>query len=183
MTIDPTIQRRVMGCFATGVTLVTTRFGTQPSEVWGMTANSFTSLSLDPPLVLISVDRKSTMYEYLKMGMCFAVNVLSTQQEAISRRFAMRGPKDFEGIDCIAAVTGAPILVGALAYIDCHVHTMVAGGDHDIVIGAIAACAHGEGQPLLFYGGRYSRLALSGSHSISRTDTGSEQAYDLFAAF
>lgn len=119
MTIDPALQRRILGRFATGITLVTTRYGEGDDQIWGMTANSFTSLSLDPALVLLTVDRRNSMCEYMAQGQCFAVNVLTTHQESISRRFAMRGLKDFSDIELVAAETGAPILVGALSYLDC----------------------------------------------------------------
>src|SRR5579864_1065985 len=120
MTVDSTLQRHIMGCFATGVALVTTRYG-EGDRIWGMTANSLTSLSLDPPLILFTVDRRNSIYEYLLLGKCFAVNILSTHQEVISRRFSMRGPKDFSGINLMVVETGAPILVDALAYLDCRI--------------------------------------------------------------
>ncbi len=170
-----------MGRFATGVTLVTTRYGV--GEVWGMTANSFTSLSLDPPLIILTVDRRNSMCEYMAQGGCFAVNFLTTHQEAISRRFATRGPKDFSDLEMTVAETGAPVLVGALAYLDCRVVEVLPGGDHEIFVGEIVAGGMDDGQPLLFYNGRYTRLALSGT-GISVTGPDElEGAYDHYGCF
>ena len=92
MAFDPMLQRQIMGRFATGVTVVTTRYGEQIS---GMTANAVMSLSLDPPLVVVSVDRQSNMHGHLTQGQCYAINVLKHDQEELSRRFAKPGPKDF----------------------------------------------------------------------------------------
>lgn len=182
MALDPALQRRVMGRFATGVTIVTTRYG-DGEQIWGMTANSFTSLSLDPPLVLLTVDRRNSMYEYLLQGRCFAVSILSIHQEAISRRFATRGPKDFSGLKLIVAETGAPILEGALAYLDCRVAQNIAGGDHDIFIGEVVAAAIHEGQPLLFYSGRYTRLTLSGAGAPAASEDTLDEAFDQYGSF
>ena len=184
MTIDPALQRRILGRFATGITLVTTRYGEGDDQIWGMTANSFTSLSLDPALVLLTVDRRNSMCEYMAQGQCFAVNVLTTHQESISRRFAMRGLKDFSDIELVAAETGAPILVGALAYLDCRLVETLPGGDHDIFIGEIVAGGLHEGQPLLFDNGCYTRLTLSGtSLTVSGPENLDEGAYDHYGCF
>ncbi|MBI1923270.1 flavin reductase [Candidatus Poribacteria bacterium] len=145
-----------MGRFATGVTLVTTRCG---EHIWGMTANAVMSLSLHPPLVLVSVNRRSQMHEHLTHGKCFAVNVLTSEQEAISRRFAAPGPKDFSGLTLTVAETGAPILVDALAFVDCRLVQVVSGGDHDMFIGEPVAGEARDGQPLIFYGGQYTQLS------------------------
>jgi flavin reductase (DIM6/NTAB) family NADH-FMN oxidoreductase RutF len=180
MTLDSTLQRRIMSRFATGVTLVTTRF--DGDQIWGMTANSFTSLSLDPPLVLITVDQRNAMCGYIQRGQCFAVNILTTHQEAISRQFATRGPKDFSGLALTTAETGAPILRDALAYLDCRIEQAVRGGDHEIFIGKVVAGGSGEGQPLLFYHGRYTRLALSGTGGVT-VDNKESQAYEHYGSF
>jgi flavin reductase (DIM6/NTAB) family NADH-FMN oxidoreductase RutF len=155
MAFDPMEQRRIMGHFATGVTVITTRNG---EELHGMTANAVMSLSLDPPLILVAIDRKAHMHACLKTNDCFAVNILTEDQEAWSRRFAMRGPKDFSDLDLTAAATGAPVLVQALAYVDCRVVNVLPGGDHDIFIGEIVAGDAKEGQPLMFFRGKYGQL-------------------------
>ena len=155
MAFDTTLQRKIMGRFATGVTVVTTR---RDGHLCGLTVNAFASLSLDPPLVLIAIDRRSHTYGCLKQNGCFAVNILTDDQEAISRRFAASTPKEFSDLPVTTAVTGAPIFSDALAYVDCRVSQVLSGGDHDIFIGEIVAGDVRPGQPLLFYGGQYARL-------------------------
>ena len=152
MAFDSNLQRQIMGRFATGVTLVTTRHG---DHIWGMTANAVMSLSLNPPRILVSIDRKNRMHKHLTLGKCFAVNVLKKDQEAISRRFASSGPKDFSDLVLSEAETGAPILVDALAFIDCRLVEVLPGGDHDLFIGEPITGETHEGQPLIFYGGDY----------------------------
>ena len=156
MAFDPMLQRQIMGRFATGVTVVTTRYGDQIS---GMTANAVMSLSLDPPLIVVSVDCKSNMHGHLTEGQCYAINVLKHDQEDLSRRFAKPGPKDFSDLKLTVAETGAPIFVDALAYVDCRVVEVARAGDHDMFIGEpVAGQAH-DGQPLIFYSGQYAQLA------------------------
>ena len=145
-----------MGRFATGVTVVTTRYG---EDISGMTANAVMSLSLDPPLILVSVNKSSNIHGYLTQGKCFAVNVLTSEQEDISRRFAAPGPKDFLGLALTVAETGAPILADALAFVDCRLVEVVSGGDHDMFIGEPVAGDTQEGAPLIFYGGQYTQLS------------------------
>lgn len=157
MAFDSTLQRHIMGCFATGVTVVTTRAG---DELSGLTANAVASLSLNPPLVLVSVDRKAHSHSILVAGRCFAMNILTTQQEDLSRRFSTSGPKDFSDLAWHEAVTGAPVLDGCLSFVDCRVVEIVAGGDHDIFIGEIVAGnVELAGEPLIYFRGRYRRLA------------------------
>ena len=153
---DSQLQRRIMGHFATGVTVVTTRRG---DELCWMTANAFASLSLDPPLVLVAVDKRAQMHEHLLEARFFAVNILSEEQEALSRRFAMRGPKEWSDLKLTTAVTGAPIIDGAIAYVDCKLAEILPGGDHHIFTGEIVAGEVREGRPLLYYQGNYARLA------------------------
>jgi flavin reductase (DIM6/NTAB) family NADH-FMN oxidoreductase RutF len=153
---DPKEQRRIFGRFATGVTVMSTLAG---DETWGMTANAVTSLSLDPPLVLVAVVRGNATDGYLKASRCFALSILSADQQELSVRFSSPGPRDFADLATRTAVTGCPILVDALGWVDCRVVDILPGGDHEIYVGEILAgdAAH-EGQPLLFYGGRYARL-------------------------
>ena len=156
MTFDSTLQRQIMGRFATGVTLVTTR--RKDGEILGMTANAVLSLSLDPPLILVSIDKKNQMHEFLKSSDCFAVNVLRDDQEEISRRFATPGPKDFSGFELLELETGSPILANALAFIDCQIVQVVSVGDHDMFIGQPLAGETRDGNPLIFYSGQYTQL-------------------------
>ena len=156
MAFDSMDQRRIMGHFATGVTVVTTWHENKPQ---GMTANAVASLSLDPPLVLVSVDVKAQMNACLKASNCFAVNILTEEQEELSVRFARHGPKDFSGIAYRTEATDSPVLDLALAFVDCRVTSILPGGDHDIFIGEIVAGGTREGRPLLFYSGKYGSLS------------------------
>lgn len=156
MTFDSKEQRRIMGKFATGVTVISTVVG---GETWGMTANAVTSLSLDPPLVLVAIVRDSQSHEKVKQAGCFAMNILSADQEEISNRYAFSGPKDFSGLPTETAETGAPILSGAIGYVDCRLVEILPGGDHDIFIGEIVAGDANDGQPLLYFDGGYKKLS------------------------
>lgn len=145
-----------MGQFATGVTVVTTD---GEAGQHGLTANAVASLSLAPPLVLVAVDKRAHSLHYLKTNGCFAVNILRLDQEAISQRFATPGPKDFTGLSITTAVTTAPVLSDCLAFVDCRVVEILPGGDHEIFVGEIVAGEHHGGEPLLYFGGGYRRLA------------------------
>lgn len=158
MAFDAQKQREIMGKFATGVTVAGTRLG---DDTWGMTANAVSSLSLDPPLVLLCVARESQSRDKYAEAGCFALSILGAQHEEISNRFAFKGPKDFSGLDTITAETGAPIIADALAWVDCRVSEILAGGDHDIFVGEIVAGETQEGSPLLYYQGEYAQLADS----------------------
>ncbi len=157
MTFDPMLQRKIMGHFATGVTVVTTKAGDQ---LWGMTANAVMSLSLDPPLILISVNSSSRMDDCLKKGMCFALNVLRDDQESISRRFSSSSPKNFDGLGLKNGKTGAPILTEALAFVECRIVKVLSGGDHNIFFGEPIEGEAQRGNPLIFYGGQYGQLSF-----------------------
>ncbi len=156
MAFDSLAQRRIMGHFATGVTVVTAR---NNGEIQGMTANAVTSLSLNPPLVLVAVDKTAAMHAALTASRHFALNILSESQENLSRRFAMRGPKEVNDLTWITASSGAPVLADALAWVDCRLAEILPGGDHDIFIGEILAGDSRDGLPLLYFGGKYLRLA------------------------
>lgn len=154
--------RRVMGRFATGVTIITTSL---EGETHGMTANAVTSLSLDPMLVLVCVDKNADTHDILRKSGVFAVNILSAEQAALSDRFAKKEAEGVHGLDGVPhriGKTGAPILEGTLAYLDCRTVLQYEGGDHTIFIGEVVDAAEtSEGEPLLFYRGRYGRLAPS----------------------
>lgn len=153
---DSQLQRRIMGHFATGVTVISTRRG---EDLHWMTANAVASLSLDPPLVLVAVDKRAQMHEHLLESRIFSVNILSEDQEALSQRFAMRGPKKWSDLKLSTAVTGAPILDDALAFLDCKLAEVLPGGDHHIFTGEIVAGDVRAGRPLLYFQGNYARLA------------------------
>jgi flavin reductase (DIM6/NTAB) family NADH-FMN oxidoreductase RutF len=156
MTFDSQKQRKILGHFATGVTVVTTDGA---AGRHGMTANAVASLSLNPPLVLVAVDKRAALLEYLLTNRCFAVNILRLDQEDLSRRFAAPGPKDFSDLPFTTAVTGSPILADGLAFLDCRVYDILPGGDHNIFVGEILTGEYQGGEPLLYFSGRYRRLA------------------------
>jgi 3-hydroxy-9,10-secoandrosta-1,3,5(10)-triene-9,17-dione monooxygenase reductase component len=157
MPIEKNELRRVMGHFATGVTVITSR--RTSGEVHGLTANAFTSVSLVPPLALVCVDKKAESYPCFEESKVFTVNVLASDQEALSRKFAVSGGNKFEGVSHRSGANGAPILEGALAYLECKVTTSVDGGDHTIYIGEIVEAGTArEGKPLLFFRGGYREI-------------------------
>jgi flavin reductase (DIM6/NTAB) family NADH-FMN oxidoreductase RutF len=156
--------RNTVGAFATGVTVITTRGETgADDDVYGMTANAFSSVSLDPPLVLICVISGTQGAETIERNGVFAVNVLGAHQEPISRHFASRerpsGQAAFAGLPHRTAVTGSPILDRACAYLDCRVRDCHEAGDHLIFIGEVVAIgSDADVKPLVFHGGRYAGL-------------------------
>lgn len=142
--------------FASGVTVVTTGRG---GELHGMTASSFASVSLDPPLVLISLDKSSrTRGIVLEVG-TFAINILSAEQEPVARAFALRGNKTFEAVPHHLDASGAPFLDEALASLSCRTLEVVAGGDHEVFIAEVIAVQTRAGDPLLYFDRNYRRLS------------------------
>jgi len=159
VTIDKALFRRVMGRFATGVTIVTARIG---GECHGMTVNSFTSVSLEPTLVLVCIDRRARTHQFIVDSGAFAVNVLSEDQQSLAESFASRwqGTDRFAAVAHHPGVTGSPLIDGCLAYVDCRAVARHASGDHTIFIGEVVDAQLGaEGRPLLYYGSTYRRIA------------------------
>jgi 3-hydroxy-9,10-secoandrosta-1,3,5(10)-triene-9,17-dione monooxygenase reductase component len=156
VTIDPQHLRRVMGQFATGVTVITTK--DKDNVPYGLTANAFMSLSLNPPLVLISVDKSAQCYSCFDESKIFTVNILSETQEEISRRFATKGIEKFAGLKWSKGENGAAILNGTIGHVECKVVQSHDGGDHTIVVGEVSDAVASEGRPLLFFHGQYKRL-------------------------
>lgn len=156
MPIDPRSFRTALSQFAAGVTVVTT-IG-RDGKPYGLTATAFTSVSLDPPLVLVCVDKGAESFPHLLAGSAFAVSVLSSEQEEISNQFARSGTDKFEGIATRTAVTGSPLILGALVHIDCRTSQRVEAGDHVIFIGTVESAEVFRGTPLLYYGGAYRTL-------------------------
>jgi flavin reductase (DIM6/NTAB) family NADH-FMN oxidoreductase RutF len=154
---DPRIAlRRTLGMFATGVTVITTREG---DKVHGMTANAFMSVSLEPPLVLISVDRRTKMCRLLHEGRTYGVSVLCETQSKLSDRFAGRPDATVE--PRFDMVHETPLVEGALAQFVANVTRSYWGGDHSLFLGRVEYARYSEGTPLLFHGGRYERLTPS----------------------
>src|SRR5262249_51354309 len=148
--------RDVFGHFATGVTIVTAMDGEEPV---GLAANSFASLSLDPPLVLFCVALSSTTWPRIEGAGRFAVNVLGEGHEELSRKFAERGADRFSATAWHTGVSGSPVLDEAIAYIDCELEARYPGGDHEIIVGRVVDLDVREGaRPLIFYRGTYSRM-------------------------
>ncbi len=156
MAIEKNELRRVMGHFATGVTVITSKRSS--GELHGLTANAFTSVSLIPPLLLVCIDKKAESYPCFDESKIFTVNVLAGDQEALSRRFAVTGGNKFEGVSYRIGANGAPILDGALAYLECSVTQKIDGGDHTIYVGEIEQAETKEGKPLLFFRGGYREI-------------------------
>ncbi|WP_328748231.1 flavin reductase family protein [Streptomyces sp. NBC_00285] len=154
--VDPAEFRRVLGSFASGVTVVTAP-GANSEGPAGFACQSFSSLSLDPPLVAFMVGRTSTTWPRIAQAGVFCVNVLSAGQGELCRGFAVRGADKFAGVTHDPApVSGSPRLAGTLAWIDCTIHAVHTGGDHLIIVGRVDALGTGEGErPLLFHQGRF----------------------------
>lgn len=156
-TIDQAEMRQVLGHFATGVTVVTASSVDGPI---GMAANSFTSVSLDPPLVLFCAGKSSSTWPLIEASGSFAVNVLDAGQEHVSRLFASKAADRFAGIAYHAGASGSPILTDALAFLDCRIDAQHDAGDHVIVVGKVVELGvlH-EGNPLVFFRGGYHQIA------------------------
>lgn len=144
--------------FASGITIVTVGAGT---DLHGMTASSFASASLDPPLIVVCLDKASRTLELLRETRAFAVNMLAEGQEDLARAFSSRGPKPLAESSSRKTGSGSPLLDGSLAWLDCTVHEIVDAGDHEIVLGRVTATELGEGRPLLYYEGSYRSPAFS----------------------
>ena len=145
--------RHALGQFATGVTIVTAR--AKDGRPIGLTVNSFTSVSLDPPLVLWCLSRQATDFAALNAAGLFAVNVLSSRQHRVSRQFATTLADKFTGVECEDSPDGSPLLKGATAHFICRVARRFDGGDHVIILGQVKEYRWNGGEPLVFHSGRY----------------------------
>jgi len=155
---EPRVLRDALGCFGTGVTIVTTVNST--GEPVGLTANSFTSISLDPPLILFSLSRRSANLQTFTDAGRFAINVLHIGQQPLANRFAQRGGARFTGVDwSIRSDNGSPILDGTLASFDCRSYAVHDGGDHVMFVGQVDhAWFEPHRDPLLYFRSKYRRL-------------------------
>lgn len=147
----------MMGMFATGVTVLTTR--DRDGRFYGLTANAVSSLSLTPPLVLICVDRKSESFPHFLDSRSFVVNILAAGQQELSARFAKTGGEKFAGVPHRVGYHGNPVLEGVLGHLECHIVHTYEGGDHVIHVGEVLHADAAGGQPLLFFQGKYGHLA------------------------
>lgn len=158
MPIESAEFRRILGHWSTGVAVVTAR--TPDGSLCGLTANAFSSLSLQPPLVLVCVEHSADTHDCIRDAGAFAISVLAADDERTARRFAGEadGTDKFEGVAWRESVTGSPVLDEALAWVDCNVATEHVAGDHTIFIGQVVAGDAVEGEPLLYYRGGYHRV-------------------------
>jgi len=154
---DPIPLRSVMARYPTGVTVVTTQDAN--GQPVGLTVNSFTSLSLDPPLVLVCIGNGASTLRWLTEAECFGVSILADHQAAISDRFA-REPSEgrFEAVPWEAAPGGSPVLTEATAWIECTRENVLPGGDHSILVGRVEHAAVSDREPLLFHSRGYGAL-------------------------
>jgi flavin reductase (DIM6/NTAB) family NADH-FMN oxidoreductase RutF len=160
MSFDTRVFRNALGCFPTGVTLITAR--TADRHPIGVTVNSFTSVSLDPPLILWCAHRRSHRFETFANAEAFTVSVLDATHEEVSLRLAKPGEHRLDGIPLIPTESGAPALADALAVFECRREAVYDGGDHAVLLGRVVQYAFRYvGAPLVFFRGRY--------HSFSPT--------------
>ena len=148
--------RRVCARFATGVTIVTV--ADSKGAPHGITVNSFTSVSLAPPMILICLDHRARILKHFHHGAHFGVNVLHEQQRDLSVRFARAAEDHFEGVEWRPGHNGTPVMSGVLASLECHVSRIVEGGDHSIVIAEVLQAAAHDGPPLIYFNSGYQAL-------------------------
>lgn len=156
-TVDSAALRKICSLFVTGITVVTSRSATAPV---GITVNSFTSVSLEPPLVLFCLRRESGMRAAVRDTGFFAVNILTEDQQQISRTFASRDESRFDAVDCTADRNGMPVLVDALAHLGCRLEREIDAGDHLLILGEVTEVGvlRGDEPPLTFFRGAHRRL-------------------------
>jgi flavin reductase (DIM6/NTAB) family NADH-FMN oxidoreductase RutF len=165
MPVNPDSFRQALGRFATGVTVVTSRY---KNEVHGTTMNAFCSVSLNPPLALVSVNKVADSHDLIDSGGVFAVNILAENQEQLSVTLSQKGTTELdaahrlEGVKYTISKTGAPILYGIHAFLDCKVINTINAGDHTIYIGQIEDTGwEANTLPLLYHRGKYGRIKPS----------------------
>lgn len=157
-TCDSELFRRTIGHFATGVTVITTRHRGRPH---GMTASAVTSLSLSPPMLVVCINNRAPTHDAVSGADSFAVNVLARDQQDLAHRFARPAADKFAGVAVEHGELGLPLLAGCLAAFECSVAERMAGGTHTIFSAqVVAARAAAECEPLLYYRGRFGRIAL-----------------------
>jgi flavin reductase (DIM6/NTAB) family NADH-FMN oxidoreductase RutF len=154
--IDSRLYRRTCAQFATGITVATTL--DNHGHPHGITVNSFSSVSLDPPLVLVSIDLKNAILGHFISTSWFAINVLAEHQEELSRRFSSSSSDHFLELEWRAGASGAPLLEGVLAQLECSVVRTFEAGDHTVLIGEVRHAGYREGKPLLYFDSGYRYL-------------------------
>jgi len=154
---DETGFRRACGHFATGVAVATVCDAAGAPH--GLTVNSFTSVSLRPPLVLVCVDYSCAILPLFRAAGHYGISVLSVEQQELSARFAKKGQDRFDGLAWTPGTTGVPLIPEALAHFECAVRQTIEAGDHAVFIAQVVRTTHREGRPLLYYGSGYQRMA------------------------
>ena len=154
--VSPDLFRRACALFPTGVAVLTTR--APDGTPHGLTVNAFCSLSLDPPLVLVAVDRACSVLETFENSGHFAINFLSSEQRDLSVRFSELPEGRFSGVPWTPGAEGAPLLEGAIGSIECRITQVVDAGDHKALIGEVIAATVGEGEPLVFFRSSYAAI-------------------------
>jgi flavin reductase (DIM6/NTAB) family NADH-FMN oxidoreductase RutF len=155
--VDSSLYRRACGQFATGITVVTVV--DSEGHPHGMTVNSFSSVSLDPPLVLVSIDLRNAILGHFLATSFFAINVLAEHQENLSQRFSSTAANRFDGIEWRPAISGTPLLDEALAHLECSVVRTFEAGDHTVLIGEVLRACYRNGKPLVYFDRRYQSLS------------------------
>jgi 3-hydroxy-9,10-secoandrosta-1,3,5(10)-triene-9,17-dione monooxygenase reductase component len=151
--------RQVLGHFATGVTVITAMAaGDDGPQPVGLAVNSFTSVSLDPPLVLFCAGTASSTWPRIRAAGHYCVNILGADQESVSRIMAGKSADKFADVAWHPEATGAPIIDGSLGWIDCLIENVIDAGDHELVVGRVQAIGHNEGKPLCYFRGGYAGL-------------------------
>ncbi|MFE3763235.1 flavin reductase family protein [Streptomyces sp. NPDC059104] len=180
-TPAPADMKSVLSGFCTGVAVITAR-GSDGRPV-GMAVQSFSSVSLDPPLVCFCPARTSTTWPAIRAAGAFAVNVLAADQLELSRRFAVTGGDKFAGVPWRAGAAGAPLLDGALATVECVLEDVLDGGDHAIALGRVTAAAvHRDGAPLLYFRRAYGRVPDSGAEAEVGVEAGAGASASMSAS-
>jgi flavin reductase (DIM6/NTAB) family NADH-FMN oxidoreductase RutF len=156
MPIDDARFKQAMAQFPSGVTVVATE---HEGKAYGLTVASFASLSLHPPLVLVSVEKSTKSHDAIASSRKFGVSILAQDQAAVSGRFASRVDDKFEGIPVRIGETGVPLIEGALCTIECILHNQLPGGDHSIFVGEVVDVNVSEGEPLVYFRSGYRELA------------------------
>jgi flavin reductase (DIM6/NTAB) family NADH-FMN oxidoreductase RutF len=157
--VDPQRMRSAMGAFSTGVAVVATE---TPDGLHGMTVNSLTSVSLEPPLLLVCLKDDARTTSAIESRGEFTVNILGARQDAIADRFARRGEDRFGGLELYRTESGLPFVPKALAVVECRVDSTLTAGDHEIVLALVVACEVRDGAPLVFFRSHYHDVADRG---------------------
>lgn len=167
--------RSALGTFPTGVVVVAAVVDGRPT---GLAVNSFTSVSLAPPLVAFCADQGSSTWPDLRRAGAFSVSVLAADQGELCRRFAAKGTDRFSQVEWTPGADGHPRIAGAVTWLDCRIHALLPGGDHEIVLGEVVDLATREAEPLAFHRGRFARLEAPASEPDAREPEESA-LYDL----